>query len=651
VTTPGGVPNLPQGALTPATLASSLQDMSEAAMKSRADARFPATFNTSTGGNPSGGGLFGVMTTIWAGVNSLIAQSDPADITGPDDLPPLFVEFIENLPLVGELLGLLDAINGNFTGTDPTLLAVQNIFAPIRKLVQLFSGTGAGYPTPAEIAAGWADLNDAITDAVTDAYQQVMDFLTGLTGSTPAQQNTWLADLLTAASDLDAAKLVNLLGMPPIPDASVPGLQAIQDAASQAWSGLTSLTGTDVSDAQQFMTTIYNEILSHARQLQSLQSTATGSRYAGKTIDVDFGDYPDGPMPVEFVVTYFGAVGATSTVVIEDGKAAWNLVNNGNRGADVMHTVPTDTDYQIVRGSMASPPTQTGSGGTPRIWSWVRADSTTTPANGVWARAYSPSFLTYRGDIGCRIGGVDTVWASNIPLTWSLDIKVVAGVGANPKQFEIYSGDTLVKRFPNLAVPAEVTAANLSQMGAGFRYWGSRTEMKTDLFGAIGPGTIKGTSVTDNLPPTLLGPTAEMYRTSTTAVSYPNGWSPLPANFWQVVARASVNIDADPVTGTFTFLDEGNYSINTCIRIGSNLTAVMKLGLWVNGSLLKATPMGSGSIAIGDALSATWSDYFLAGDVIEIATYHNGIAGNYIQAESTGTETWVTVTGVNRSYL
>jgi hypothetical protein len=77
-----------------------------------------------------------------------------------------------------------------------------------------------------------------------------------------------------------------------------------------------------------------------------------------------------------------------------------------------------------------------------------------------------------------------------------------------------------------------------------------------------------------------------------------------------------------------------------------------KLGLWLNGSLLKVTPNCSGgNISAGEALSATWTDYFLVDDLIEVATYHNGITGTYIQAESTGMETWVTVTGVNRSYL
>lgn len=136
MTTPAGVPNLPQGALTLDNLASTLQDMSGAAMKSRAVERFPSIFNGSTGLDPALDITpFGILTRIWAEVNSLVANSDPEDIQGPDDLPPLLLEFIEGLPVVGQFVDLLEAILGNYAGEDETLLAIQAIFAPIRAVV------------------------------------------------------------------------------------------------------------------------------------------------------------------------------------------------------------------------------------------------------------------------------------------------------------------------------------------------------------------------------------------------------------------------------------------------------------------------------------------------------------------------------------
>ena len=145
MTTPGGVPNLPLGALTVETLAQQLQDMSATAMRQRAGQRFPDIFNSSTGGNvlrdltP-----FGILTRIWSEINALIAASSPNDITGPEDLPPLLVDFIENLPFVGQFVQLLEALLGTYTGTDATLLAIQELFAPIRGLLQAILGIYEG---------------------------------------------------------------------------------------------------------------------------------------------------------------------------------------------------------------------------------------------------------------------------------------------------------------------------------------------------------------------------------------------------------------------------------------------------------------------------------------------------------------------------
>lgn len=163
MTTPGGVPNLPAGALTEETLAEKLQDMSAAAMRSRARERMPSIFDDSTGGNIlSDLTPFGLLTRIWAEVNSLIANADPADIQGPQDIPQLLLDFIQGLPVIGELVGLLEAILGEYAGDDEVLLAIQQIFAPIRKLVQLVAGQDVGFPTIEDVTSGWTALADAL---------------------------------------------------------------------------------------------------------------------------------------------------------------------------------------------------------------------------------------------------------------------------------------------------------------------------------------------------------------------------------------------------------------------------------------------------------------------------------------------------------
>jgi hypothetical protein len=132
---------------------------------------------------------------------------------------------------------------------------------------------------------------------------------------------------------------------------------------------------------------------------------------------------------------------------------------------------PTNTDFQQVKGTMGSAPQQGGSGGTPMVWCIGNADSFSNPQNYRWARAYCDGFLSYKADIGYTVAGVNTVMASNIPLTWSMDITVNFGANNNVRRIQAFSGTTLV---------ADVTeAGTASQIGSGFRYWGARTEMKT----------------------------------------------------------------------------------------------------------------------------------------------------------------------------
>lgn len=175
VTTPGGVPNLPVGALTIANMLERLENHTPAGMRSRAGERMPSIFNTSTGGNIMNDlSPFGILAALFAGFNSHVANADPNDIQGPDDLPGLLVDFIESLPVVGQLVGLAEAIMGTYDGDDETLLAIQQIFMPIRRLLQLASGQDVGWPTFAEIEEGWQNLFEAIGNAAGDFFNGII---------------------------------------------------------------------------------------------------------------------------------------------------------------------------------------------------------------------------------------------------------------------------------------------------------------------------------------------------------------------------------------------------------------------------------------------------------------------------------------------
>lgn len=169
VTTPGGVPNLPVGALTVDTLASKTQDMSPDAMKGRAVERFPSMMDGSTGLSPASDLTpFGILTKLFAGFNSTVANADPADVQGPDDLPGLLIDFIEEIPVVGKFVELFGAITGDYEGDDEILQAISAIFAPIRKLLQMFAGIaeGDGFPTVEQITDGVGDIFETIANVL-----------------------------------------------------------------------------------------------------------------------------------------------------------------------------------------------------------------------------------------------------------------------------------------------------------------------------------------------------------------------------------------------------------------------------------------------------------------------------------------------------
>lgn len=523
---------------------------------------------------------------------------------------------------------------------------------------------GGGTAEPGDVSAYGQDLDDqSVAHLLTGGFSEIANI------SDPLQQvSSSIAKAKDSLSVLPVEVLQEFKGL--VPDATDDEFDTSRNAATRLtdhfktlgplkkntfrdWVGNTFHkflgSGTsDVSedtDSESAVQRIFDTLLHHTRQLQDLQVSSVGGRYAGTTVTVDFSTYPDGDLPSEFVVNYFGS--GTSTVGIIDGEAGWNLVNDGDRGANAIYNTPTDTDFQTIHGTMAAPPSGAGSGGgTPRVWCVARGNST-NPDTFVFARSYKTGWLQYKADIGCYVGGVEYIWGSDIPLTWSMDIYLLVGVGSDANKFELYSGNKLVTSYTD--------AAAQSSVGAGFRYWGSRTEMKTSTDGAVGPGTIAGTSVTDNQPPDLVGPTALMYRSSTANVSLPgnaSGWVVLASNFFGSAAYHSPDITADLTNGSFTVTKAGTYIINGRVLLTSAVNALIKLGVAVNGSLVKArSGQAWSSDTAGQCIEGTFSVYLEAGDVVQLMTRSSTTTFNELTGEATGTETYFDIAAANLSYL
>ncbi|QGJ87760.1 minor tail protein [Mycobacterium phage Leogania] len=334
----------------------------------------------------------------------------------------------------------------------------------------------------------------------------------------------------------------------------IPALQQVVDAATNAFSGASALgeeiANATVGHAKQTMENLYEMLTKTVRDVQSLQSEQEAAANGGRRFNIDFSDYPNGPFPASlFNLTYTGP--GTSTLAISNGNAKWSTVNNGYRRATLIYPTPTLTPQQIVRGTLATAPSQ---GTNVRIWAVARANAAGTDY--VFARGYCTGFLSYKGDIGCVKNGVEYVWASNVPLTWNLDLRVVCGVGENPRRHQVYSGNSVVV---DLIEPGD----KQSVLDQDHCYWGSITE--TD--GSNTPGTVAGASVTDNAPPAVTGSTMRVYRSLSSGNAKSGGQAVLPANTLDAVDYRSEDISWNPATQTAVVQKGGTYVMGMRVQV------------------------------------------------------------------------------------
>ncbi|QGH75279.1 minor tail protein [Mycobacterium phage Quesadilla] len=428
----------------------------------------------------------------------------------------------------GYVSGLLDAISGLWTG-------IQARLDDFMDLLDVFGGFGVG--------TGQGQLSDVA------ARISKLNPLTGTFDS------AWLTNMA-------AITLPNGLSQ-------VPQLGGLVDKATGALSGATqagqAVVGATVTTAEQVMANLYNMLTANTRKVQALEAQNTASTVGGRQFNINFADYPDGPFPSGlFNLSYSGP--GSSVLVISGGKAQWSMVNNGYRRATMQYPTPTLTSFQIVRGTMASPPSQ---GTNVRIWSVGRANAAMTEF--VFARGYCTGFLSYKGDIGAYIGGVERVWASGISLTWSLDLRVVMGVGINARRHMVLSGDTIVW-------DGIEPAAFQSSLDSNHLYWGAISE--TD--GSNAPGNVAGASVVDNAPPAVVGSTFRASRRIASDVTIAAGGAMLPANFYETVDYISPDITWSPSENAIYVSKQGTYLAQWRCFHGAFATGTSGAGLlWV----------------------------------------------------------------------
>lgn len=504
----------------------------------------------------------------------------------------------------GYVSGLLDALAGLWSG-------IQARIDDFADLLDVFGNFGVG--------SGMGQLTDVANR---------ISKLNPLTG-------TFDSSFLT---NMAAITLPNGLSQ-------VPVLGGLVDKATGALSGQNQtgggIVGAIVDDAEDVMTNLYNQLTANTRKVQALEAQATSSSVGGRQFNINFSDYPNGAFPSGlFNLSYSGA--GTGVLVIQDGKAQWNVGNSGYRRATMQYPTPTLTSFQIVRGTMASPPEQ---GTNVRIWSVGRANAAMTDF--VFARGYCTGFLSYKGDIGRYQGGVEAVWQAGVSLTWSLDLRVVMGVGVNARRHMVLSGDTIV--WDGIEPGGAQSVLDSAHM-----YWGAISETN----GGKVPGNVAGASVVDNAPPAVIGSTFRASRRSGADVTVPSGAAKMPNNFYETVDYISPDLTYTPGTNCrLTASKQGTYLVQYRILHGQYASGSFGHGLlWKNGAIYERGGWGGNQLNLGFSVNTTLEDATYAsfvvplnpGDYIEPGMNFTANMSNTgdAAAMADGSQSWFAVTRV-----
>lgn len=424
-------------------------------------------------------------------------------------------------------------------------------------------------------------------------------------------------------------------------------------------------TGEDSADATVIENVVeallktYNTLQDHSADIQALKSDKASSQVKGSVFNINFSDYTNGafsttaaPGTNSFFVTY--GPGGTSTLGVQNGVAQWYSTNNADRNATLIWNKPTNTDFQVISGTMTTPPQQPGGGaGTPKFHAIGRVNSAGNTY--VWARAYSDGFLSFKGEIGCTVNGVETQWVGNIPLTWSLDMRFVVGVGVNARQYQVYSGSTLVwthtesgSASTNYGAKTSTSTVQ-STLGASNRQWGAIAQICGGTGGPYHSGKVGATSVSDNEAPQVFGSAARMDRTSVATVSYvgAGALTAIPNSFFNVVEYQSRDIVADSATSSFTVKESKPYIVTGRVMTG-NIAAwgTLILQVW-NGTQWVNSQYGD-PIYTQDGVAALygqWIQYLTADQKVRLAYERAGTTLTTLTGEATGSKSYFSIVG------
>lgn len=376
----------------------------------------------------------------------------------------------------------------------------------------------------------------------------------------------------------------------------------------------------------------------------ALQNNYTNSVNGGLSAFIDFSLRANSSsLGSDFTQTYTGS--GTGTLGITNSKAAWQAVNDSDRSCRVRYNaLATSSDYQMVGAAFASSPTWFNSSSEARNFLYARMDSTGNTY--VYA-----NFGKNDVELGCVVSGVKTVFAtrsSGFSFQANSIYWLRCGTLGGQRVFQVLNGTQPLITYTEVGTT--------SRIGSSYRYTGFGVSARASGLGTVPPGAMTAFGFADNLPPTIVGSIATMYRVKTAGVALLNGENLLPTGFFDTPELSTEDYTYSLSNGSFTVANAGNYRCVIQSAVSASFPNQFTWRIYVNGVAGKygGGPHIRGVNALGGNVTPKFAHGSVdiplqAGDTVRWGYYSDGSSADVLKGESAGNATYFTITMINRS--
>ncbi|QDH92471.1 minor tail protein [Gordonia phage Dmitri] len=422
-----------------------------------------------------------------------------------EPLEELIEEAVRGIPLVGDLFAdFWDAIRGEYEGDVGPLLAIQALFAPIRRVVQIFTGRPGGLGADAaEVDNFWGDMQATLKGEPTSG--------------------SWFEDVSIAAASGVEQLAENIAG----------GVAAGAGAIANAGQKIADLLG--IADSAQKIA------MAAQQQIQDLQNETGNPDFNGFAWSTIFSGADGAPLS--------STDWAGSSEIVIRGDSGYAGVAEGS--ADGYYYKVSQYEFETDSQSAS---VVLGSRTSDDLWSSVCVRCDPAMTQGAFCR-FNRSTIQLGRFTRSGSSWTWTVWTS-VPRTGN------QGDIPRPR----CSGDNYYVLVNGVTVLAWTDSGATVSKGAGFRRAAFVEQKGSNVFGfAIASWRIASFAMADWLPPggTVTTPSWQLRRGTGTAVALAvahGSQALLPTNFYTINDR-STDVDIDLANGAATIQTSGWYEI------------------------------------------------------------------------------------------